>query len=165
MPGDQHDSPRDGADVLNETDPLDRYRRGQRRLRRAFAPFTREVCPDCPTPCCRRPAAVTPFDVVLAEELGHRLPAGTEAAGEAVAAGLGLIPIPVLASEGEPCAFLGARGCPFPPDLMPFGCVAFICPYMERWYSPEALADLRAGVAELEEAHTSLRAALHAESP
>jgi hypothetical protein len=129
-------------------------------MRRQFAAFTREVCPACPTPCCRRPAAVTPFDVVLAEELGHRLPAGPDAAGEAVAARLGLIPIPTLTSEGEPCAFLASGGCSFPPDLMPAGCVTFLCPYMDGWYSAEQLAGLRTAAAELEAAYLALRAAL-----
>jgi hypothetical protein len=103
---------------------------------------------------------VTPFDVVLAEELGAGLPAGPEAAGGAVAAQLGLIPLPTLASEGEPCAFLGPTGCTFPRDLMPCGCVTFICPYMEEWYAPEQLAQIRTAAAELEEAYQALRAAL-----
>jgi hypothetical protein len=160
VPRDQHDSAFDGGAVLNHSDPLSRYRRVQGRLRRRFAPFTREVCPTCPTPCCRRPAAVTAFDVVLAEELGHALPAGTAAAGEAVAIHLGMIPVPTLSSEGAPCDFLGRSGCTFPRDLMPCGCVAFICPYMETWYPPEQLAELRDGVAELQRAYLALRAAL-----
>ena len=166
MPRDQHDPARDGAPVLS-ADPrvLDRYRQLQQRLRRIFAPFTRAVCPGCPTPCCRRPAAVTPLDVTLAEELGYRLPAGPEAAGDWVAVHLGLIPVPTLATEGEPCAFLGRRGCTFPPDLMPIGCVAFLCPYMEKWYSPEQLAELKADVGELQEAYMALQAELLARAP
>ncbi len=163
MPRDQRDSADDGAAALATENPLARYRRLQARLRRRFAPFTRAVCPGCPTPCCRRPAAVTPFDVALAEELGYPLPAGADAAGEAVAAHLGLIPIPTLSAEGEPCAFLGERGCSFPSDLMPLGCVTFLCPYMDAWYSPAQLAALRAAVAALTEAHTALQAALFAD--
>lgn len=160
MPRDQHDPSLDGADVLTLDNPLDRYRAAQRRLRGQFAPFTRAVCPTCPTPCCRRPAAVTPFDVVLAEELGCPLPAGPDAAGEALDAHLGLIPIPTLDSAGAPCAFLAPHGCTFPDDLMPCGCVAFICPYMEAWYPPDQLAALREEVDRLLEAHAALRAAL-----
>jgi hypothetical protein len=160
VPRDQHDPADDGAAVLRNEEPLARYRRLQRRLRRRFAAFTRAVCPGCPTPCCRRPAAVTPLDVTLAEELGYRLPAGVEAAGESVAVQLGLIPVPVLSSSGEPCAFLGRHGCQFPSDLMPIGCVAFICPYMEQWYTSRQLAGLRAMVDELKDAHDRLRAAL-----
>jgi hypothetical protein len=160
VPRDQLDSPVGRAVVLIEENPLARYRRLQRRLRQAFEPFTRTVCPACPTPCCRRPAAVSPFDVVLAEELDYRLPAGTEAAHDAVAAHLGLIPIPTLAAEGEPCAFLGTGGCSFPPDLMPFGCVAFVCHFMEEWYPAEKLTEIRAAIAELETAYRTLRAAL-----
>jgi hypothetical protein len=103
---------------------------------------------------------VTPFDVVLAEELGYPLPASTEAAGESLDARLGLIPIPTLDAAGEPCAFLAPHGCSFPDDLMPCGCVTFICPYMEEWFSPGRLAALRADVARLEEAHATLRAVL-----
>jgi hypothetical protein len=160
VPRDQHHPPVDGDAVLNGDNPLDRYRAAQHRLRGQFAPFTRAVCPTCPTPCCRRPAAVTPFDVVLAEELGYPLPAGTGAAGESLDAHLGLIPIPTLDAAGDPCAFLGDRGCTFPDDLMPCGCVAFICPYMEAWYPPEQLAALRERVASLLEAHAALREAL-----
>lgn len=98
--------------------------------------------------------------MVLAEELGYRLPAGPTAAAEAIAVRLGMVPVPTLDSAGEPCAFLGADGCSFPPDLMPFGCVAFLCPYMDGWYSPEQLAALRAAIAELQEAHAALHAAL-----
>ena len=108
---------------------------------------------------------MTPLDVTLAEELGYRLPAGPEAAGDWVAVHLGLIPVPTLATEGEPCAFLGRRGCTFPPDLMPIGCVAFVCPYMEKWYSPEQLAELKADVGELQEAYMALQAELLARAP
>jgi hypothetical protein len=163
VPRDQHDPPVDGANVLRRVSPLDRYRSAQRRLRGQFEPFTRSVCPTCPTPCCRRPAAVTPFDVVLAEELGYPLPAGTDAAGESLDARLGLIAIPTLSSEGEPCTFLARHGCTFPPDLMPCGCVAFICPYMVEWYPPDQLSALKRDVARLLEAHAALRAALHGE--
>jgi hypothetical protein len=164
VPRDPHDPPHDGADVLAEASPLDRYRRLQQRLRNGFAPFTREVCPRCPTPCCRRPAAVTPFDVVLVEELGYQLPAGPEAAGDALDARLGLIPIPTLASGGEPCAFLGEQGCRFPPDLMPVGCVAFLCPYMEAWYTPEQIEAFRDGIAALKRAYRALQTAVLADA-
>jgi hypothetical protein len=160
VPRDQHDPARDGADVLSEANPLPRYRRLQRRLRRRFEPFTRAVCPGCPTPCCRQPAAVTPLDVTLAEGLGYSLPAGVEAAADCVEVHLGLIPVPVLASEGAACAFLGSDGCQFPPDLMPIGCVTFLCPYMETWYSPTQLAGLRRAIDELIQVHTQLRTAL-----
>jgi hypothetical protein len=164
VPRDQHDPPGQDADALKGLDPLTRYRRAQARLRRLFAPFTRSECPRCPTPCCRRPVAVTPFDVVLAEELGYRLPAGVEAANDNLDVQLGLIPVPTLASEGARCDFLGPRGCSFPLDLVPFGCAAYICPYMEAWYPPEQLAELRSAVAELRVAHSVLHDALHAGS-
>ena len=160
MSRDQHDSASHDADALTEESSLERYRRLQRRLRRRFEPFTREVCPGCPTPCCRRPAAVTPLDVTLAEGLGYRLPAGIEATGDTVAVQLGLIPVPVLASDGDPCAFLGRHGCQFPEDLMPVGCVSFLCPYMEDWYPPHQLVRLRGAVEELRTVYDQLRTAL-----
>jgi Fe-S-cluster containining protein len=160
VPRDQYDPADDGAAVLITENPLDRYRRLQRQLRDQFVPFTRAVCPSCPTPCCRRPAAVTALDITLAEELGYQLPAGVEAATEAVSIHLGLIPVPTLSSEGEPCVFLASGGCQFPPDLMPIGCVSFLCPYMTEWYSPEQMGALRAEIQELKEAHAELRAAL-----
>ncbi len=160
MPGDQHDPSRDGAALLAGKSPLDRYRRLQRRLRHRFKPFTRSVCPTCPTPCCRRPAAVTLLDVTLVEELGYQLPAGPEAASESVAVHLGLVPVPTLASEGEPCAFLASGGCSFLADSMPCGCVAFICTYMERWYSPAQLAELEGLIAALRDTYAALRAEL-----
>jgi hypothetical protein len=107
---------------------------------------------------------VTVFDVVLAEELGHRLPYGPEAAAEAVDVHLGLIAVPTLASAGEPCKFLGSTGCTFPPDAMPCGCVAFLCPYMKDWYSPAQLAELERLVAALKETYAALQAELLSEA-
>src|SRR5437870_12282102 len=61
---------------------LARYRRAQRALRAWFDPFTEAHCPSCPTPCCRKPTQVTPFDLILVEELGYALPRGTTGVGE-----------------------------------------------------------------------------------
>jgi hypothetical protein len=83
-----------------------------------------------------------------------------EAAGESVSVQLGLIPVPTLSSEGEPCAFLAPDGCRFPPDLMPIGCVSFLCPYMEEWYSPQQMGEMRAEVEAVQSAHAQLLAAL-----
>jgi len=46
---------------------------------------------------------------------------------------------------------------------MPFGCVAFICPYMESWFTSAQLAALREDVAQLQQAYRALRTALLAE--
>jgi hypothetical protein len=98
--------------------------------------------------------------VTLAEELGYQLPVGVEAAGELFDVHLGVVPVPTLSSAGELCSFLGANGCMFPPDVMPVGCVSFLCPYMREWYSAEELGELRSGVDELHAAHRQLRSAL-----
>ena len=94
--------------------PLAGYRASQRAARMLFDPFTARHCPTCPTPCCMRPARVRPVDVILAEELGCRLPAAPLA--ELVEA-----PLRPEGGESEPCGYLGPGGCAFPPDLRPFG--------------------------------------------
>src|SRR5438309_873302 len=124
--------------------PLSRYRRAQRRLRTLFEPFTREHCPTCSTPCCRRPTWVRPVDIILVEELGFTLPAtphdSPEAARRLADLALGTEAEAETPGWGEPCEYLGAEGCAFPPDLRPFGCAAFICGPMRRLLPPEELA-------------------------
>ena len=99
-------------------DPLTRYRRAQRETRRLFDPFTREHCPTCPTPCCRKPARIRPVDLILVEELGYRVPGG--AAERLVDSSLSGYTAP-CEDAGAPCDYLGADGCSFPADLRPFG--------------------------------------------
>ncbi len=143
--------------------PINRYRKVQRQLRKLFEPFTAEHCPTCTTPCCRKPNWVRPTDVVLVEELGYSLPdpprapstrlldvVTTGAPGAAEDA----------AAEVEMCDYLGQEGCAFPTDLRPFGCAAFICEPMRRHLPPEELEAVEREVAELEKAHAVLTEAL-----
>lgn len=141
--------------------PIHEYRRHQRRVRRLFEPFTRTHCPTCATPCCRKPSWVRPTDVVLVEELGYSLPAADRPAAEDTATPL----LQLAAGEepgnaGDPCDFLGPRGCAFPADLRPFGCAAFICEPMRAELSPEELAAVERAVHDLEAAHSRLMAQL-----
>src|SRR5579871_169766 len=105
--------------------PLESYRRTQRDLRRHFETFTRENCPVCPTPCCRRPARILPTDILLAESTGWKgriiplepsMPADmvSEVAARMADA---LHDAPETAEaepESEPCEYLGEHGCTFP---------------------------------------------------
>ena len=143
--------------------PLLRYRRAQRRLRTLFDPFTRVHCAGCETPCCRKPTWVRPTDLILVEELGFKVPRRSPSpvadAGGMVGQSLtGEAP----GSAAEPCDFLTPAGCPFPADLRPFGCAAFICDPMRRVLGRDELAAVEAAVAELAAAHEALMAALYA---
>jgi hypothetical protein len=140
-------------------DPLTRYRRAQRETRRLFDPFTREHCPTCSTPCCRKPARIRPVDLILVEELGYRVPGG--AAERLVDSSLSGYTAP-CEDAGAPCDYLGSDGCSFPADLRPFGCVAFICEPMRRLLPADDLTRVEAAVADLERAHGLLMEALHA---
>jgi len=147
-------------DLPCSVSPIDRYRRAQRRVRRLFAPFTAANCPTCATPCCSKPTWVRPVDLILVEELGFGRPA-TPAQSPAVRL-LDTLAGAQSSDSGEPCDFLGARGCTFPADLRPFGCAAAICEPMRRLLPPAELARLERAVEGLTAAHTELMALLHA---
>jgi hypothetical protein len=168
--------------------PLESYRRTQRELRRHFDEFTRDHCPECPTPCCLRPARLTPADILLAEATGWRSPVtcresrpspgattarpadgpGHESApadAPSIVAGriadaLSSPPETAEDAHGVPCEFLGAGGCGFPADLRPFGCTTYICRYMHAALDRRALARIRRLVRELEQKHDILMRAL-----
>jgi hypothetical protein len=151
--------------------PLHRYREAQRRARALFDPFTEVHCAACATPCCRKPARILPVDLILVEELGFRVHAAASMSAREetrpdplcslVDAALGPAPAADADTADEPCDYLGERGCLFPPDLRPFGCVAFICEPMRRTLVPEELARVESAVAELAAAHAELMAELH----
>lgn len=131
--------------------PLKEYRRAHRAIRELFSEFTASHCAGCPDPCCRKPARVDAFDVLLAESLGHELPEADPAADRAAAAGEILRfgdarPIP-----DEPCDFLTPAGCSFPPDLRPLGCTAYVCKFMERDMSTRELREIKRLARRLEE--------------
>jgi hypothetical protein len=144
---------------------LSRYRAAQRSLRDWFDPFTAVHCPNCPTPCCRKPTQVRPFDVILVEELGYALPPGTRGVGEwLLAAHDGTRGAdPAGASAGEPCDYLTATGCAFPPDLRPFGCAMEICVQMRRHQDAAWLAEADRRARRLRRAHRDLVRALQGE--
>lgn len=123
--------------------PLREYRRTQRALRELFRAFTESHCADCPEPCCRKPARVDEVDVLLAESLGHPLPAGSPATDRAAAAAH-LIQIGSTHDIPDaPCDFLRNNGCSFPADLRPLGCTTFVCKFMERDMSTRELQDIK----------------------
>jgi hypothetical protein len=151
--------------------PLLAYRRTQRELRRRFEAFTRENCPACPTPCCRRPARILPTDILLAEAAGWKssVAAGPEAPADMASELAGRVasalhdPPPTAEAEPDapPCEYLGAAGCTFPPDLRPFGCTTYICRYMFERLDRPALTKIKRLVRELEEHHRLLLRTLH----
>jgi hypothetical protein len=144
---------------------LARYRRAQRSLREWFEPFTAAHCAGCPTPCCRKPTQVAPFDVVLVEELGYVLPQGERGVSEwLVAAREGAAPgSEIAAGDAEPCDYLTPTGCAFPPDLRPFGCAVDICLQMRLHAEAAWLAEAERRGDRLRRAHRALLAALQAE--
>ena len=123
------------------SDIIRKYRSAQRRIRRLFDPYTEELCPACPKPCCRKPTKVRDFDVLLANACGCSLPMPkTEEPVEAgIRALTGQVPEEI---EPEPCDYLGPAGCVFPEDLRPFECVRYVCPFLKRALSPSDLRPL-----------------------
>jgi hypothetical protein len=151
--------------------PLEAYRRTQRELRRHFEAFTRENCPTCPTPCCRRPARIAPTDILLAEATGWRAhvtavqpstPEASEDPPDSVVEAAGNLAEAlceddaIAEEEGQPCEFLGAQGCTFPTDLRPYGCTAYLCKYMYERLDRKTLTRVKRLVRELDERHTIL---------
>lgn len=123
--------------------PIKDYRRTQRAIRDRFDAFTATHCPDCPDPCCRKPARVDEFDVLLAESLGHSLPPSCPSSDRADAAAQ-ILQIGRLQREDDvPCDYLMPHGCAFPNDLRPLGCTTFVCKFMERDLSSRELQDIK----------------------
>ncbi|MGC8669073.1 MAG: hypothetical protein ACP5VE_13240 [Chthonomonadales bacterium] len=126
------------------------------QLRREFEPFTRRYCPQCVEPCCRKPARITPTDILLATSHGwHPGPefAARDLVAEAAALCATWLEGHEVPSTGEPCDFLGPRGCTFPHDLRPFGCTIYICPIMLREMDRASLTRIRRLIHELTRHH------------
>lgn len=121
----------------------DKYRATQRRIRRIFEPYTAELCPECPEPCCRKPTKVREFDVLLANACGCSLPLANDSVSEYVQAGLDSLADVEQEAEPEPCDYAGPEGCVFPDDLRPFECVRFICSFLKREITPSDMRELR----------------------
>lgn len=123
---------------------IDKYRAVQRRLRRHFDPYTERICPECPSPCCRKPTKVREFDVILANTCGCALPSANEAVREMVDAGIRtLVGERIEDSEPEPCEYLGPDGCIFPDDLRPYECARWICAFLKREIAPGEMREIR----------------------
>jgi hypothetical protein len=144
--------------------PLQNYRRAQLEVRREFDAFTRVHCPTCPSPCCVRPARITPTDILLAEAHGWkakvRSAAGLDAVESAAAGQSDALQTNVEDLPREPCEHLGEKGCSFPPDLRPFGCTTYICPIMYERMDRKSLGRMKRKVKELTHAHEILMKAL-----
>lgn len=144
--------------------PLTAYRRTQARLRALFADFTAKHCPECPHPCCRKPVRVGPIDLLLAEAHGFRPPEGADPVGERVDLGTRYLSeeVPQGCGGEVPCDFLGPRGCRFPKDLMPYECVRYVCPIMERELEPGRLREAKRLIRRLDDDYRKLLDALRA---
>ena len=139
------------------SDLIAKYRAAQRRLRRHFDPYTAELCPECPEPCCRKPTKVAEFDVLLAEACGCSLPSANRVISEMVQAGMDLIAGRARPDEEpEPCDYLGTNGCAFPKDLRPFECARYICPFLKREITPSDMREIRALLHKLGILHREL---------
>ena len=136
---------------------IEKYRAAQRRLRRYFDPYTAELCPECPEPCCRKPTKVAEFDLLLAEACGCSLPSANPAISEMVRAGMDAIAGRARRDdEPEPCDYMGAGGCAFPKDLRPFECARYICPFLKQRISPGEMREIRALLHKLGVLHREL---------
>jgi hypothetical protein len=140
--------------------PLQDYRRIQLEVRREFDAFTKVHCPTCPSPCCVKPARITPTDILLAEAHGwkSRVANAVHSAIEGQSAAL---TSNVEDLPRETCEHLGPKGCSFPADLRPFGCTTYICPIMHERLDRKKLGRIKRKVKELTQAHERLISALN----
>jgi hypothetical protein len=148
--------------------PLQEYRFIQRELRQLFDDFTRVHCPKCDQPCCRKPARISPNDILLAESMGWKPKENVNLSEilEEVAGGLTeAFKEDRDASKDPPCDFLGEGGCSFPSELRPFGCTAWICPIMYREMDRATIAKAKRLIRELDRAHARLIASMNRERP
>lgn len=134
-----------------------KYRATHRRIRRILDPYTAELCPQCPEPCCRKPTKVREFDVLLANACGCSLPSANEAASEMVSAGIEWMTGESEDVPLEPCDYLGPKGCLFPDDLRPFECTRWICSRLKRRMTPVHMRELRGLLHRLGVLHRQLQ--------
>lgn len=136
---------------------VEKYRATQRRIRRLFASYTAELCPECPEPCCRKPTKVREFDVLLANAVGCSLPSANDSVAEYVQAGLDSLTGDQVETELVPCDYLGPDVCVFPDDLRPFECARFICSFLKKAITPSDMRQLRALLHRLAVLHRELQ--------
>lgn len=131
---------------------IDKYRATHKRIRQYLDPYTAELCPDCPEPCCRKPTKVRDFDVLLARAAGYDIePRNT--AGEFVDAFVQALTGEAEVGQLEPCDYLGERGCIFPDDLRPFECTKWICSFLKKEITPGDMRELRRLLSRLSDLH------------
>jgi hypothetical protein len=136
---------------------VDKYRSAHRKLRKALSPHTAALCPVCPRCCCRKPTLVSEFDVLLANACGYNFPSANTAAEELVNAGMEILRGEYEEhQDGEPCDFLGERGCVFPEDLRPYECARYICPYLKHAIPPGEMREIRVLLHKLGVLHCEL---------
>ncbi len=146
--------------------PLEKYRKLQREIRKPFDAFTSVRCETCRTPCCRKPVAVDATDMVLAESFGWQPPEGKnmhEDLFKLLDANTLAGNVPVTDDIGQPCDFLGERGCSFPDDLRPLRCTTFICGPMRETLPPEEIARLEKMALRLTAARRELADVLYSD--
>jgi hypothetical protein len=138
--------------------PLASYRAAQRRLRAHFSAFTKQYCPSCPEPCCRKPAKVRPLDLMLAEAHGFTVPEGADPVGDVLEAANRYFGGGWTEDDGagQPCDFLGEGGCSFPEDLRPYECVRYICKFMRSEMPASWVRTAERLGKQLDTAHTKL---------
>lgn len=142
--------------------PIEKYRAIQLRIRLILNPYTSRLCPECPTPCCRKPTKVSEFDVLLANSCGYSLPWTNESVTEMVNASIELLKgRNISESETEWCAYLGPDGCLFPGNLRPFQCVRYMCTRLKQEISPGELREIRALLHKLGVAYRKLLSAVY----
>lgn len=139
---------------------IEKYKATQRRLRKYMDPYTAELCPPCPEPCCIKPTKVSEFDVLLANACGCRLPSANESAARMIDAGIEMLRGNVTERSTEKCDYLNPDSCAFPGDLRPFECVRYICPYMKKAMSPGEMREVRMLLHKLGVLHREIREAI-----
>lgn len=143
---------------------LQEYRLLQRELRHLFDEFTAIHCPKCVNPCCRKPARISPNDILIAENTGWKPNENiniTDILEETAGVLTEVFKEDRMDSDDPPCDFLGDNGCSFPHDLRPFGCTVWICPIMYQEMDRATLAKAKRLIRELTTAHERLIASLN----
>lgn len=103
-----------------------------------------KLCPDCPSPCCRRVSTRGVFDQ---PDL-------------VVIAALGLPPIPAPPPSRAGCPFLRPQGCVLPWPARPFTCLHYLCPRLGGAMTAAERSEVEAGLVRAGELRSELMAAL-----
>ena len=107
---------------------------------------TSVVCPECRDVCCVNRHCYHEYaDIVYLCSLGERPASYREGAG-----------------DGEPCQFLGAKGCRLRRSLRPHRCTWFFCTPLLDHVRESSSRDYRALIAALGEINRNRCALLHA---